>query len=283
MSAKEVRTTEKDTELSTQSKGTLNLAELGLSADDLAGMSGIDNVKANDIKIPEAKLVKKATKEYDMGDIILPDGRVIKGLEGETIKNFCVVNIQETRVMFPEKYVKGNRFICRSFDNEVGADDGEYAGRECASCPFSKFENGEPSKCKYQLLLLCTMEDESIFYITINGVNVSPFKKEFYSTEMLYGMPFVKKALGGLFILGAMNLELAVKLQDTDNGEIPIYSLKVNRDQQTVDGERFKMNMEKFSDYKTFADEAMRSTASMVQDDESRQEETSSGKNAGLF
>ena len=54
MSAKETNA-QNNNELSVQNTSGYDLASLGLSMDELAGLSGIQNINYRDIKVPEAK------------------------------------------------------------------------------------------------------------------------------------------------------------------------------------------------------------------------------------
>ena len=277
----------KDTEVAVSGDNTLDinslgLSSLGISVDDLAGMSGIDKVKARDIIVPELKLIKKATKDYELGSIVLPSGKVLKGLDGDVLKDLCILNIEETRVMFPPKYTAGNnQFICRSFDNIKGADDGKYAGRKCADCEFSQFADGEPGQCRFQFVLLCTLPDEPVaFHITVKGVNISPFKREFISREMLYATRLSKRVLGGYTILGAIRFEARVKMLDTANGQIPIFEFLVDEEGEgitlpngdtikgVVDKSRIAKNLEAYAQYDDIRSSALGSMTDLNEVDE---------------
>ena len=49
------------------------------SADELSALTGIDNIESSDISIPYAYLIAKDGKDVSKGDIVLPNGDVIKG------------------------------------------------------------------------------------------------------------------------------------------------------------------------------------------------------------
>jgi hypothetical protein len=245
--------------------GDFDLTELGFETEELEDLTGLETINANDIRVPYGKLYAKAATNREVGDIELPDGTVIKGKDGEVLEGLSILKIQPVRVYFPEKFNKNNTFICRSLDGKVGAPDGKYAGNPCATCEFAKYpEDGGASPCREQMLLLCTLEDGTLFHLLVSGIGVREFKKTFMSVEMTRGLRIVKKKLKAN-VLGALNLTMGVEMEDTEYGPFPRPAFKVVKEQPMVPKERLRMNLEAFSSYKDFEEEAVASAATFAQ------------------
>lgn len=262
-----------------------DLSDLGFEEYELDGLSGIDTINASDIRVPYAKLHAKASTGREVGDIELVDGTIIAGKSGEILSNLSILKIQSVRVYFPESFKKSNTFICRSFDNKVGAPDGKYAGTPCATCEFSKFpEDGGSSPCREQVLLLCTLPDGVMFHLLVSGIGVSEFKRGFMSVEMMKGLRIVKRKLKRQ-ILAALNLDMSVEMQDTDFGPFPKPVFRVNKEKPMVSNERLKMNLEAYGSYKEFEDEAVATAATFAQTEQGDQESAQGepGVNSEMF
>ena len=269
-----------------------DLSALGLDMEELEGLTGLDNMNATDFRVPYGKLFSKVTKERKLGDIELPDGTVIHGGEGEVLKGVSILSFQTVRVYFPQPYKAGNTFICRSLDGKKGADEeaSAYSGQPCATCEFSKYpEDGGASPCREQVLLLCTTDEVPMFYLLVSGIGVREFKKSFISVEMLKGLNLSKKALGlkktSSGVLAALNLNVNVEMEDTDNGPFPKMIFRLDRDNPIVGKERFMSNIDSFSSYKTFEKEAVESAATYARTEQSEnaEEAQAAGQNGNMF
>ena len=272
---------------STDEYGALDLGELGFTEDELEGLTGLDKVNASDIRVPFAKLHSKPSKGIEVGDVQLVNGDIIKGLNGETIEEFCILNYQPVRVFFPTKFSKDNTFICRSFDAIEGAEDGKYAGVKCATCEFSKYpEDGGASPCREQILLLCTTNDGVMFHLLVSGIGVREFRKGFMSVEMMPGLRKVKQITKLKHPpICALNLTLSVVTEDTDFGPFPKLIFKVNQEKPVVSANRIKENLGLFASYKTFEREAVASAATFAQTEQGEHdpEPEEQGENSQLF
>lgn len=235
----------------------------GMNLDDL---SGIDSINTDDIRVPFGKIYAKAQDGRKPGDILLPDGTVYEGYKGQELTGLSILKIQPVRVYFPQPFKKTNTFICRSHDGKVAAPDGKFAGRLCSTCEFSEYpEDGGAPPCREQMLLLCTIPDGTLFYFLVGGISASEFKKSFMSVEMMKGLRLVKKKLRGKSILGALNLRLSTVEKDTEYGPFPQAIFKVDPDKPLVDGQRLKENLEAYSQYKDFEDEAVATATDFAQ------------------
>lgn len=274
-------------ELGDYSVDDYNLDDLGFDDNELDELSGLDSINAGDIRVPYAKLHSKAQNGFELGDIELVDGTVIKGNSGEVLKGVSILKIQSVRVYFPEKFNKKNTFICRSFDNKVGAPDGKYRGQACATCEFSKFPaEGGSSPCREQILLLCTLDDGTLFHLLVSGIGVKEFKSGFMSVEMMKGLRIVKRKLKRQ-ILAALNLNVTVAMEGTEFGEFPKMVFKVDKDSPMVSPARLKSNLEAYGSYKEFEDEAVATAATFAQTEQGDYEGgdagAASGPNGDMF
>lgn len=254
-----------------------DLEELGFDIDELDDLSGIDSINSSDIRVPYAKLYAKVATGRKLGDIELPDGTIIHAGDGEVLKGLSILKIQPVRVYFPQPFKKNNTFICRSFDGKVGAPDGKHPGAACANCEFSKYpEDGGASPCREQMLLLCTVEDGTMFYLLVSGIGVGEFKKSFMSVEMMKGLRAVKKQLKKS-VLAALNLTVSVEMQETEFGSFPKPVFRVDREKPLVDMDRLRLNLEAYSGYKEFEDEAVATAATFAQTEQGEHVEATEG------
>lgn len=225
----------------------LDLADLGFSPEELKSLTGMENIDSSEISIPYATLISKASKENKIGDIVLPDGTVIAGGDGVKLENISILNIQPVRIYFPTPFNPNNTFICRSLDGVVGAPDGKYAGTPCSQCEFSKYpEGGGSSPCRDQRLLLCAREDGSLFHIQVGGVGVGVWKK-FMSAQLFHLLPKAGS------ILGAIKVDIGVKMVDTDYGAFPALDFQTDKVHPIHSVERIKASLTSLKSYKEFA------------------------------
>jgi hypothetical protein len=273
------------TDLAAAAEG-YDLSDFGFDIDELDDLSGIDSINASDIRVPYGKIYAKAANGRKVGDIELPDGTVIAGGEGEILDGISILKVQPVRVMFPQPFKPKNTFICRSFDGKTGANEeqSKYAGHNCATCDFSKFpEEGGSSPCREQQLLLCTDKEGSMFYLLVSGIGVGEFKRTFLSVEMMKGLRLVKKQLKKS-VLAALNLTVSIEFQETDFGPFPKPIFRVNKEQPLVNKERLIMNLEAYSGFKEFEDEAVATAATFAQHEQGEHEvEGATGQNAEMF
>lgn len=251
----EVAIKEEDEVFEMASYAGIDLEDLGFSEEDLKALTGLDAIDSSEISIPYATLISKVTREHKVGDIVFPDGTVIHGADGETMTGISVMNIQPVRVYFPTPFNPKNSFICRSLDGKVGAPDGEFAGRTCASCEFSKYpETGGSSPCRDQRLLLCTREDGSLFHLQVGGVGVGVWKK-FMSSQVFHLLPKARN------ILGALNVTVGIKMIDTDFGPFPALDFRSDKKKPFHDVSRLKESLTSLKSYQEFATEHAASAA----------------------
>jgi hypothetical protein len=266
--------------------GAYDLSEFGFDIDELDDLSGIEAINASDIRVPYGKIYAKAVNGRKVGDIELPDGTIIAGGDKEVLKDISILKIQPVRVMFPQPFKPKNTFTCRSFDGKTGANEeaSKYPGNNCASCEFSKFpEEGGSSPCREQQLLLCTDKEGSMFYLLVSGIGVGEFKRSFLSVEMMKGLRLVKKQLKKS-VLAALNLTVSIEFQETDFGPFPKPIFRVDKEQPLVSKDRLIMNLEAYSGYKEFEDEAVATAATFAQAEQGEHDaEDTSGPNNGMF
>lgn len=261
---------------------------MGFSDEELDGLTGLEGINASDIRVPYGKFWAVTKDGRIAGDLELPDGTVLKLQNGEVLKRLAILKAQTVRVMFPEPYRPANTYICRSLDGTHGADEetSEYAGRACASCEFSKYpEDGGAPKCREQILLLCTLDDSSMFHILVSGLSVGDWKKKFLSVEMMKHMAAVKKAMKGRGVMGALNIEASYgETKTEDFGMKPVIQFRVNKEQPLHPWPRIKANLDAFIAYKEFEKEAVETASTFARTEQSEYAEDGiGGENANMF
>lgn len=256
--------------VATTELGSLDyLADLGYSAEELAELTGLTNLKQSDISIPYAYLKQKEDTNTAKGDLLLPSGHVVKGWVGKNpdgthtetsvLKGVSILNVQPVRVFFPEKFNPKNSFICRSIDGEVGAPDGEYAGRKCATCEFAQYpEGGGASPCRDQKLLLMATEDE-VFHFVISGVGMKIFK-DFITQQSMSMLPKVKN------MLPLLRYDITVDNVATDYGPFAVLRFTLN-ERPIASKEEAQRNLGIVKSYREFSTEHFASAAAATQVD----------------
>lgn len=238
--------------------GGLDLQELGFSEEELKELTGLESIDSSEIRIPYATLIQKDSKEYSKGDILFADGTLIKGLKGEVVENIAILKVQPVRVYFPTPFNPNNTYICRSIDGKVGAEDGEYAGRLCASCEFAKYpEAGGASPCRDQRLLLCSREDGSLFHLQISGIGVGVWK-QFMSAQLFHLLPKAKN------ILGMIKVKMAVKAEETNFGMFAAIDFRVDPKDPFHNPDRIRQNLNSLKSYKEFETDHAKSAANQA-------------------
>lgn len=268
-------------------EGEFDFDSLGFDMDELDGLSGLEGINAADIRIQYGKWWPVTKDGKTAGDLELPDGTILHLAQGEVLKGVSLLKPQTVRVMFPQPYRPTNTFTCRSLDGKTGAADGEYAGRTCADCEFSKYpEGGGSSPCREQILLLLTLEDNSMFHLLVSGLSVGDYKRQFLSIEMMKYMSAVKKAMRGKGVLAALNLTASYgEVKTQDYGMKPVLQLRVDKDQPVNAFPRIKANLDAYSSYREFEKEAIETAATFARGEQTEyvEEETATGPNNGMF
>lgn len=269
------------------SEDELDFEGLGYDLDELDGLSGFESINSSDIRVPFGKFWAVTKDGRTAGDIELPDGTIIHGGQGEVLEGLSILKPQTVRVMFPQPYKPTNTYICRSLDGKKGAEDGKYANTPCANCEFSVYpEDGGASPCREQILLLCTLEDNTLFHLLVSGMSVRDWKKQFLSVEMMKNMALVKKALKGKAVLAALNITVGVGEEKTkDFGMKPVIQFRVDKDQPLNSMARIKANLDAYSSYKEFEQEAVETAATFAQTEQTeyKDQDEVAGENAGIF
>lgn len=265
-----------------------NFDSLGFDMDELDGLSGLEGINASDIRVPFGKFWAVTKDGREAGDMELPDGTIVKLGKGEELRGLSILKPQTVRVMFPANYKSSNTYICRSLDGKKGADEesSEYSGRDCAGCEFSKYpEDGGASPCREQVLLLCTLEDNTLFHLLVSGMSVGDWKRSFLSVEMMRSMALVKKAMKGKGVLAALNLVVSAREENTDYGQKPVFQFRVDKDQPLNTFARIKANLDAYSSYKEFEQEAIETAATFAQTEQSeyKDQDEVAGENNGMF
>jgi hypothetical protein len=221
--------------------------------------------------------VSKDTRENRKGDIVFPDGTVLKGADGEQLEGISILAHKTVRVYFPQPFNPNNTFVCRSIDGKTGHSDGKFPGRTCSTCEFAKYpKEGGASPCREQRLLFCTKPDGSMFHLQISGVGVKEWSN-FVSSQLSHLLAKHKPGLPLMF-----NLTLGVKQIDTANGMFPAISFKTNPNNLFVSQERFKENIDLAKVYAKIAQQQAETSAGATREF-IEADASPSGSNSDLF
>jgi hypothetical protein len=266
----------------------LDLTDFGFSKEELADLSGLDELNPTDITIPYATMIKKSKKGYKLGDFEFADGTKVElGDEKTTIDNISILQMMNVRVMFPAEFDPANSFDCRSLDGKVGAPGAKYEGRDCGTCEFAKYpEKGGASPCRDQRLLLCAREDGSLFHLQVHGVDIKEWKM-FMSSQVMHLLPKVKKKIG-VELLGALKISIGCKMTETTYGDFPALQFKINPDDAFMSNEAIVRNVGSLRSYKQFfQQESLESAAHQTQANIANGgdivSEQGNGQNSNLF
>ena len=137
---------------------------------------GLEGWTPEDLVIPQLRIAQP-TSQVD-----ITPGRFYDTLSGESWDEITVVFLKSSwgRVLFHEELGEG--VVCRSMDRVRPSDRIENPPAEfCHECPHSKWIDGNPPKCKEQLInfLLKVNEDFSEvqpYIFTVHGANLKPLK-----------------------------------------------------------------------------------------------------------
>jgi hypothetical protein len=234
-----------------------DFADAGFTEEELAALTGMDQLGVGEIRIPYAELISKVTTTgLKVGDIAFADGTIISGIDrGESVEDQSILKVQPVRVMFPTPFNPNNGFTCRSIDGLVGHTDGEYPGQECATCPHSQYPaGGGASPCRDQRLLLMTNPDGGLYHMQVGGVGVGVWKT-FMSAQLFHLLPKARR------IMGAFKVKMGVKMVTTNFGPFPALDFSLNPKDPFVKGDRLKSNLESLKAYKAFEQEYTESAA----------------------
>jgi len=132
----------------TETKEVATTEEAGLPADTNFD-DGLGELDSSDLIIP--RLVVAQDNSVDVPDEA--KGTLYCDVTGDshTEMNLAIIKFAKSRILFPEKYKKGNDPLCRSHDFITPADDIDDAmpmSDNCADCDYSKWSKGNtPPSC----------------------------------------------------------------------------------------------------------------------------------------
>lgn len=176
-----------DTSLAVQNSEIANTSTMNLSGLNLlAGfkedgpIAGLE-LTASDLKLPRFRLMQPTSLEVTQQKV--QAGTFYNPVTGESVKELpCTLLLKNsTRVMWEKVFKRGDKPVCRSFDNKISFD----GKRECAKCEFSAWKNDEDNSkpmcnLSYGWVALSRLPDSEgqPFRIIIPGKSVS-FTKDF--------------------------------------------------------------------------------------------------------
>jgi hypothetical protein len=168
--------------------------------DDLK-TEGVDeflSLKASDLKMPRFRVMQPTSLEVTQGKV--KPGTFYNQVTGESVARLPAVLLakNEQRVMWEKQFKRGDKPICRSVDGIRAAGDPR---KECAKCPFGKWENiaegSNKPQCNmaYGWLALSQLDTSRNmpFRLVIPGASVKYTKDFFTSIAPRQLAPFAYK------------------------------------------------------------------------------------------
>lgn len=160
--------------------------------DVFAGLSGLDKYKAKkgedvaglevmdqtDIKLPKIRLLQSNSIEVTKGGF--KAGQFYNSITKTVTDSVpgILLSLAKSRVMWPDKFKRGDEPTCRSFDNITSFD----GTKKCINCPFqdwdkAKAEGKNKPDCNMSYGWMgVLLESKSPFRITMGGMSVGPTK-----------------------------------------------------------------------------------------------------------
>ena len=150
-----------------------------------APIVGMDEVSAEDIKMPKIKLAQPTSAE--VADEKCKAGQFYNVTTGEALDEVdCyILALGKSRVQWPEQFKRGDNPVCMSFDGKISED-----GHKCSECDKCKWEGDKKPDCRQVYMWLGVLaKDKSPFRISMAGTAVSETKN--YITEIVkHNLPF---------------------------------------------------------------------------------------------
>lgn len=139
------------------------------------GFTGIEEIGQGDIKLGRWKLIQNTSAEVSKE---VQAGMFYNTVTKETKEDLVVtvLKVGKSRVMFPEKYKKGDKALCRSIDFVNKTEGIPDAGPKCAECKYSEWADGEKSQCSIVYYFIGIDETDNPFRIQFRGASVPPIK-----------------------------------------------------------------------------------------------------------
>lgn len=141
--------------------------------------AGQENLEAGDTGMPPRLRISQRNRPVEIGDGEAAPGSIVNTLTGEVydfVEIVPIVFLPRTRVMWPETFSADNAPMCLSDDgrdpshaSDIRKMTNPQAG-PCEECPWSKFDDNNPPRCKMQRnFLVWLVEQEEAAIITMQS------------------------------------------------------------------------------------------------------------------
>jgi len=143
---------------------TANPNSLQDYVNDQGVMLGFENFDQTQLKMPRYKLVQGTSKEGT-------PGKFRNNLTGEEFDSISgsLLGFVHKRVKWPEKYKRGDAYLCRSADGITSVD-----GKKCRNCEDSKWNDKEKPACGSGIEFVGIDQNGDPFFIGAQGMSISP-------------------------------------------------------------------------------------------------------------
>jgi hypothetical protein len=139
---------------------------------------GLEKVDVTDMKLPKIRLLQSNSLEVTKGG--MKAGQFYNTVTKKAVDKMTVILLAlgKSRVMWPEKFKRGDEPLCRSFDN-VKSFDGT---KLCAKCPYAdwdkaKEEGKNKPDCNMSYVWMgIDLANRTLFRQTMGGMSVGPTK-----------------------------------------------------------------------------------------------------------
>ena len=208
-----------------------SIDEISQSFQQEGSITGLENLNASDIKMPNFKLLQPTSREVAESKGKLSPGQFLNSVTGEGVDQLEVVflAINKTRVRWARPFKRGQDPLCRSFD-AVRSENGAIA---CDTCPYSQWNRGDKGadnrpECNLSYTLVGKTDfDNSAptpFRMIISGASISN-AKDFFTTAVAKKLP-----------LYAFRLVLTSKLESNDQGSYYVIKIDLKKLVDPKDG-----------------------------------------------
>lgn len=217
-----------------QEAGLLDLSQL----DDVdIEFTGLEEIGQGDIKLGKWKLLQPTSAEVTKD---IPPGSFYNTVTKEVREELIVTVLKtgKSRVMFPEKYRKGDKAQCRSVDFIRKTEGLADAGPICENCKYSKWEEGEKSRCSIVYYFIGLDDTDTPFRIQFRGASVPPVK-DFLSQVYMT----LKKANKGIF---SFKIKITADYKSDDKGN---YYIAVPSPAKNEEGKLIVPSKEQYINY----------------------------------
>lgn len=250
----------------------IDLASLSKEFGKKGEIKGMEVLDASDLRMPRVRLLQSNSLEVTKQGMKAGQfyNTVTKTAVDKLVVNLLVMG--KSRVMWPDKFKRGDEPLCRSIDN-IKSFDGT---KSCAKCPYAdwdkaKLEGKNKPDCTMSYSWLCLdRTTKAPFRITAGGMSAGP-TKDFINVLA----PECKKYGLGIFVY---IVEITSKQEENENGVF--YTMQYKK-LDAIHGEEYAYLEGECDSMRELFNSAMASDT--LANDEHIEAEQTAGTNGGLF